>query len=262
MSVIRFSLSIAHTPWIESRRTNLARMLLDLLPLSKDIPYLEHNTDYRGNPWKDVKHRWALRAWRWHLEQDVTHCVLLSDDLAIMPGFFTVLENLVHAAPYHPIGLMSNHPEGPAMFDEGHHWYKTNSWLVGPGMVVPKPLLHMFVRWYEEWYPKLPKGKDAEGYQEFYHDDSSWNEWVTKYWGGYSLHPLPAPIEHTLGLGRSHDPSPFPAYAAESISWRRAWHKNPETFSELPKHVGEQMRSPGWWFGADESPMKNIPGVK
>ena len=35
--MIRFSLSIDHTPWIPERKQNLARMLLDLLPLSKRV---------------------------------------------------------------------------------------------------------------------------------------------------------------------------------------------------------------------------------
>jgi hypothetical protein len=255
--VIRFSLSVAHTPWIPARVDNLREMLMSLTPLSKGIPYFEHSTDYRGQPWKDIKHLWALKAWRWHLEQDVTHCVLLSDDLAVVPQFFTVLESMVHSAPYHPIGLMSNHPAAPQLFDDGHRWYKTNSWLVGPGIVMPRDLLRKAVAWYEDWYQKLPTGKDEYGYRDFMHDDSSLNEFVTRH-GLYSLHPIPAPIEHRITLGRSHDAAPFPRYAAESISWRRVWHRNPDTYSELPRSVGEAMVEPAYWFGADEAPMMAV----
>lgn len=260
--MIRFSLSVAHTPWVPARVDNLREMLMNILPLATRIPYLCHDVDLRGQDWISAKYEWALHAWRWHLDQDSTHCILLSDDLALCPDFMKVLESMVHSAPFHPIGLMSNHPDAPRLFDEGHHWYKTNSWLVGPGIIMPRQLLASFVDWYRGWYHKLPRGKDEEGYQEWYHDDSSINEWVTKEWCGYSLHPVPAPIEHQLRLGRTHDAKPFPPYAAESISWRRAWHKNPDSFSELPRSVAYTMRDPSYWFGADEAPMLKLPGVK
>ena len=257
--MIRFSLSVSHTPWIEARRANLSRMLLDLLPLSKDIPYFCHNKDYRGRPWEDVKQEWAMTAWQWHIKQDVTHCVLLSDDLNVMPNFFKVLDSMVSSAKHQPIGLMSNHPDGPALFEDGHHWYKTDSWLVGPAMCIPRDLLARVVDWYPGFMAGCPTGKDEYGYREFFHDDSAINEFVTRF-GPYSLHPLPAPIEHNLTLGRSHDAKPFPPHAAEWISWRRVWHENPgrEKFTELPMHVGEQMQAPGMWFGAEEAPMMRV----
>ena len=258
--MIKFSLSVANTPWIPARVDNLRQMLMTLTPLARSIPYLCHDTDYRGKPWEAVKKEWALTAWKWHLKQDVSHCVLMSDDLSIMPDFWDVLGNMVHSASNVPIGLMSNHPDGPALFDAGHHWYKCNSWLVGPAICIPRNLLAQFVIWYESWLDTLPTGKDEEGYREFYHDDSSLNEWVSKKLGAFSLHPLPAPIEHNLHLGRSHDAKPFPKHAAEWISWKRVWHSNPERdrFSELPRHVAEQMNSPGWWFGANEAPMLKV----
>lgn len=255
-----FSLSIAHTPWIPERRQNIARMLMDLLPLSRGIPYLQHDKDYRGAPWVDIKHLWALEAWTWHIKQGADHCVMLSDDLAIMPGFWDCLDAMVSKASNVPIGLMSNHPDGPALYEGGYHWYRCNSWLVGPAIVMPRDLLERFVSWYVDWYPKLPRGKDAEGYQEWYHDDSSLNEWISKVMRGCSLHPLPAPIEHQLRIGRSHDVNAFPKHAAEWISWKRIWHDNPrrDVFSELPREVADGMQSPDWWAGANASPMLEV----
>jgi hypothetical protein len=258
-----FSLSIDHTPWIPARRERLARMLLDLLPLSNRIPYLLHDTDYRGKPWADVKHEWALAKWRWHLQQDVTHCILLSDDLAIMPHFWEVVGSMVEACPASPIGLMSNHPDGPKLFDAGHSWYACSAWLVGPGIIFPRDLLARFVAWYEDWYFKLPTGHDLYGYREWFHDDSSMNEWITRELEGCSVHPLPSPIEHQLGIGRSHDAAPFPEHAAEWISWRRIWHENPgrALFSELPKDTIAAMRTKGWWKQR-EAPVLKLPGVE
>jgi hypothetical protein len=251
-----FSLSIDHTPWIQARRENLARMLLDLLPLSSRVPYFNHDTKYEGK-WVDVKHEWAIAKWRWHIGQDVTHCIMLSDDLAIAPHFWDIVSGMVDAAPHDAIGLMSNHPKGPSLLADGTHWYRCNSWLVGPGIIMPRNMLVQFVAWYESWYFTLPTGRDVQGYRDWYHDDSSVNEWLTRV-GRWSLHPLPAPIEHQLSLGRSHDAAPFPKYAAESISWKREWHDNPRTFSELPRDVAEGMRAPEWWAKAGDAPMLEV----
>jgi hypothetical protein len=250
-----FSVSIAHAPWKPERVECLREMLHELAPLSRGVPYLCHDTDYRGRPWAEVKVDWALKAWRWHLAHDATHCLLMSDDLALAPDFWSILEAMVSEAPHAPIGLMSNHPDGPRVFDSGQHWYRTRSWLVGPAIVIPHADLEKFVPWYERWYPTLPPG-DLYGQQGFFHDDSSLNEWVSRT-GRYSLHPLPAPIEHRLGLGRSHDAQPFPKHAAEWISWRRVWHANPgrETFSELPRIVQAQMTERPFWWGEQDAPM-------
>lgn len=252
-----FSLSIDHTPWIPARRENLARMLIDLLPLSHRVPYFNHDTRYEGK-WADVKHEWALAKWRWHVKQDVTHCIMLSDDLAVAPHFWDIVGAMVDAASNVPIGLMSNHPRGPKLYEAGTHWYRCNAWLVGPGIIMPKWCLERVLEWYPSWYGALPKGRDAEGYQEWYHDDSSLNHWITHVLHGCSLHPLPAPIEHQLSLGRSHDMAPFPKYAAEAISYKRVWHDNPRTFSELPREVAEGMRSPEWWAGANDAQMLEV----
>lgn len=257
-----FSLTIDHCPWIPERRANVARMLLDLLPLSNRIPYWLHDVDYDGKRrgWASVKHEWALAKWRWHTCQDVTHCVMLSDDLAIMPRFWDALGEMVSAAPHDAIGLMSNHPDVPRMLDDGVHWYRCDSWLVGPAIVMPRNMLRAFVDWYERWYFDLPTGRDEEGYREWYHDDSSINEWLTKVVKLGSLHPVPAPIEHILGLGRSHDLTAFPLHAAEWASWRRVWHANPrrDVFSELGRDVAEGMREPAWWAGLDECPKLEV----
>lgn len=255
-----FSLSIDHTPWIASRRENLASMLMDLLPLANGIPYLCNDDDYREFPWRDIKDTWALKKWRWHVAQPVDHCVMLSDDLIVAPRFWDVLLGMVNAAANIPIGLMSNHPDGPRMFDEGKHWYRCSSWLVGPGIIMPRDMLAEFVGWYESWYPTLPRGRDEEGYQDWYHDDSSINEWASTVKRCGSLHPVPAPIEHQLYLGRTHDPAPFPKHAAEWISWKRVWHANPERdrFSELPRDVAEKMAGDAWWKNANEAPMLRV----
>lgn len=249
-----FSISIAHTPWKPERREALSLMREALTPLPPDAIFFVHDTDYRGKPWNDIKHEWALACWRWHLDAGATHCLMMSDDLTIMPGFWEVMQRMVESVSGAPIGCMSNHPKGPKLLQGGTHWYRTQSWLVGPCIVMPRKLLAEFVQWYEKWYPKLPKGEDSEGHQEFYHDDSSINEWVGKT-GRYSYHPLPAPIEHRLELGRTHDVNPFPPEAAEAVSWRRRWLPGRE-YQALDPVVPMLMQSPEWW--RTEAPFLHV----
>lgn len=207
-----------------------------MTPRPHDSVFKVIDTDYRGKPWVEVKHLWALETWRWHLYQNRDHCLMMSDDLFIMPGFWNVLEQMVAQVAYSPIGCMSNHPKAAKLLSEGVHWYRTRAWLVGPCIIMPRTLLAEFVAWYEDWYPALPKGQDAEGYQEWYHDDSSINEWLGKT-ERYAYHPVPAPIEHRLELGRTHDLNPFPEDAREAVSWRR------NAFGD----VSGAMHSVEWW---------------
>lgn len=235
-----FSLSIDHTPWKPERVECLAEMLRELKPAPG--PVWIHDTDYRGRPWEEVKEQWALSKWRWHLSTDATHHVMMSDDLSIMPGFWRAVEGMVAAAPDSAIGCMSNHPDGPSLMAKGIHWYRCCAWLVGPCIIMPRTLLAPFVDWYPRFMATLHEGPN-EHEKGFYHDDSSINEWLGRL-GRTSIHPLPAPIEHRLEIGRSHDANPFPAYAAESVSWRAV---NPA-----------DMTDPKWWANPSSAPLLRV----
>jgi hypothetical protein len=234
---LKLSISIDHTPWRPERRENLKRMLE---VMQRNVTILD--TDYRGKPWEDVKQAWALEKWRYHLATDATHHLMLSDDLALMPQFVQVVEAMISMAPEHAIGLMSNHPMGPRLLERGHHWYRCRSWLVGPAILMPRAWLEPFVEWYEPFMASLPPG-NAYGQRGFFHDDSSINEWISRH-NRTSLHPLPAPIEHQLELGRTHDSNPFPKYACEAISWRCLDYT--------------RMLSPEWWADPDNSRLLEV----
>lgn len=237
-----FSLSISHTPWHPERVEALAHMRRRLEPTPGR--FFIHDADYRGQPWAEVKHEWALAAWRWHLDAGESHCILMSDDLHIAPGFWDIMHAMVAEVPDQAIGCMSNHPKAPGLLAKGVHWYRTRAWLVGPCILMPRDLLSRFVRWYEAWYPGLPRGRDTEGFQEFYHDDSSINEWLSQT-GRDAYHPIPAPIEHRLEIGRSGNLQPFPEYAKESVSWRSL------------QEVSQFMAQPEWW--RTEKPFLHVP---
>lgn len=191
-------------------------MLCELLPLSAGIPFWLHDTDYRDLDWQDEgKVRWALAQWKWALAQDATHHLFMTDDLDIMPEhFWKALGAMVAQKPDVPIGLLSNHPRAPELYLNGHQWYRTNSWLVGPAYVLPHELLAEFVADFE----RKPWGSHTTvGTQQWANDDSSINEWITKT-GRECWHPLPTIIEHrhdiasTTGHGDK--------YSRERISWR------------------------------------------
>ena len=244
-----FSLSIAHCPWIDVRAANLETMKLALASPPEGTAMWIHDRDFRGRPWIDVKHEWALDCWRWHLRAGKDHCIMMSDDLAIMPHFWDAVTQMVEARPEVPMGLMSNHPKAYPLLQAGLHWYRTRAWVVGPCILMPRPILEAFVTWYEKWYWELPTGKDEHGYREAAHDDSSINEFIFRA-QGFAYHPIPAPIEHRLELGRSHDDKDFPEEAGESVSWQRRWITTNglrTAYEMLPKQMVDWMCEREYW---------------
>lgn len=254
------SLVVNHAPWRPERVAALAAMMPELLAIDPERVFV-HDTDYRGGGnWQAAKVRWALAQWTWSLRQPTTHHVFVTDDLHLAPGFVAALVAMVTAHPDVPIGLISNHPRGPELFDAGHHGYRTNAWIVGPAYVMPHQALVDFVRWFQS----LPSG-DATmpGTQAYRNDDSSINEWVTNGGGGGEVwHPLPTIVEHrgdlasTVGHGDRH--------SRERISWRErrtvkddgerwAWVSTPWAGPSIA-----ELASSYFWRG--EAPMLSVGG--
>lgn len=256
-----FSLVVNHAPWKPERVQAKGCMLLELLPLSRRVPFFLHDTDYRGRDWQDDgKVAWALAQWRWSAKQATTHHVFLTDDLALAPRWWEVLGAMVEAAPASPIGLLSNHPRAPDLIVEGWKWYATNSWLVGPAYVLPHELLVAFLAWFEA----LPDGPHTvKGTKAYANDDSSINEWITVHGPGRTLHPLPTIIEHrtdlesTVGHGDE--------YSRERVSWRRVGFLDEHEFvltHEQQLDDVEQMAHAEWWNekgGAQAAPLLLLP---
>lgn len=260
------AICINHTPWRPERVMALGAMLRELgIGLSHRhtasidrMPFLLNDVDYRARDWQDAKVEWALTQWRWaaqHTETD-GHCLFMTDDLHLAPGFLNILGAMIEAHPDTPIGLLSNHPEGPAHFlQSGFHGYRTNSWLVGPAYVLPRRCLVDFLA----WFSALPDGR-APGCKGYANDDSSINEWVTKV-GRTTWHPIPTIIEHRADLASTVGHGD--RYSRERLSWRArryidelgsgdfAWAFEPQFLSLA------RMTFPDFW--SNDGPLLALP---
>lgn len=217
-----FSLLANHAPFgPQARKDTLRRMLVELTPLARGLPFWLHDTDYRnggaadleqpGNP-KPRNVDFTIAQWRWAAAQDTTHHLFVTDDLELAPMFIDVLEAMAAAVPDGIIGLLSNHPSAPALAGE-RRWYCTNSWVVGPCYVVPHRHMLAALAWAER------AGAKDHGWS----DDATLNEWITFHGPGRAYHPIPTPIEHLRVL-----PSTWAhtghgdEYSHERVSWRGA----------------------------------------
>ncbi len=250
-----FSLCISHTPWVQDRLNAFDAMLgaLWLAPAPgvrvSPCPFLLNNTDYRGTDWQVSKVAWALAQWRWSAAQGVTHHVFMTDDLHIAPRFWEILSAMCLHTGELPIGLLSNHPKGPALRrDTGAHWYRTQSWLVGPAYVLPHAFLVGFLAWFESL---------SFDEQKYRNDDSSANEYVSQI-GSYACHPLPTIIEHrgdidsTVGHGDK--------YSRERLSWRQEQWPDPVDGWQrvsVPTSI-EDMCNDRFWRDATSAPVLTV----
>lgn len=248
---------INHTPWVGRRREALGAMLAEFPSYQPNLRI--HDTDYRGRPWQAAKVDWALYQWEWAASQPTTHHLFMTDDLNLAPGFTTILEAMISAHPEDAIGLLSNHPKGPALAAQGCSGYYTNSWLVGPAYVLPKEMLVRFLAWFKT----LPDGPyTTPGTKAYRNDDSSFNEWSTHGGGpGRVWHPLPTIVEHrgdivsTVGHGDR--------YSRERISWRQIQHPVEGEAGIRWRQIARtedlhDMRSPEFWMG--HHPMLAVGG--
>jgi len=254
-----FSLVVNHTPWRPERVAALRAMRASgLLDVRR---FLINDRDWRGTDWQDSKVQWALDQWEYSLGwKDATHHVFVTDDLNLAPGFWGLLEEMVLARPEAILGLLSNHPRAPELAAAGVHWYRTNSWIVGPAYVVPRLHLMKFV----PWFRSLPDGR-APGAKGYANDDSTLNEWVSRFGPGEAWHPVPTIIEHrgdlesTVGHGDE--------YSRERVSWRSvqtaAVKGDRITWTTEAVDRLEEMNRPDFWAVRDvdrDAPMLRVGG--
>lgn len=265
------SLVVNHTPWIPERVSALEHMRfqltlgLDGLALGDwddDTerypvigPWMLNDTDYRGTEWQQSKVKWALDQWHRALDTKASHHLFMTDDLYIAPQFWNVLNAMLLAQPDKAIGLLSNHPQGPELVAKGIHWYRCNSWIVGPAYVLPRALLERFVAWFE----KLPDGPHTvEGTKAYRNDDSSLNEWITRHGPGESWHPLPTIVEHRRDLASvvGHGDQ----FSHERVSWRemRAYVAGNGWTDWTCAFDLDAMTNPEWW--KTDAPMLGVGG--
>ena len=236
-----FSLVLNHAPHRADRVANLARMLEALGPMPG--PFLL-NDDPDLKPAGPTKVSWALRQWEWSCAQPVTHCVFMSDDLNIVSEvFWQVLSAMVIARPSVPMGLLANHPRSVSLALRGVQGYYTNSWLVGPCMVIPKVHLLRFLAWFKA----LPADEQGK-----LNDDSTLNRWNTEQGPGEAWHPLPTVVEHRGDIATTWVSGD--QYSRERVSWRemRTCHQGDGRWDwRSVQHGWELSRlvSPAFWLG-------------
>jgi hypothetical protein len=244
-----FSLVVNHAPWARERLATALYLFAESIGYAKAA--LLHDTDYRdGGP--SAKCRpvlFTVNQWNWSAQQRVTHHVFMTDDLDLAPGFWKILEAMVMAAPEDVIGLLSNHPESPRLLQEGWHWYRTNSWVVGPCYVVPHVAMVDLADWAERRWP-------AETWDKLgWADDSELNHWVSTRGRKQALHPLPTPIEHKREISTWGHTGHGDDFSHERVSWR-------ESGAVLAGIAGLAV---GYWLDKggpqdpQESPMMGLP---
>lgn len=216
--------------------------------------------DYADRPWQEFKTVIALRQWEWAASTGCDHHLFMTDDLNLCPRFPEALGALLSVAPRECIGLLSNHPRATSLAADGRRWYRCNSWIVGPAYVLPHADLVEFIAWRKA----LPLG-DREGCADWYNDDSSINEWITRT-GRSSLHPLPTLIEHRADMASlvGHGDR----FSRERVSWRAM--RTTEAVGDGFRWVSEEvaydparLASPDFWLahgGPSEAPMLKVGG--
>lgn len=212
-------------------------------------------------PWAEFKTHLAQKQWEWSLAQgaEFGFHVFLTDDLNVYPMFWEVLEAMLEGAGRPAaVGLLSNHPRGPALYRAGVHAYRTNSWLVGPAYVLSTRFLAESLAAYRA----LPEM--GEKSRQWFNDDSWLNEWNTFQGPKEAWHPLPTIIEHrfdvpsTVGHGDR--------YSRERVSWREErrvvddgetgfqWASRPlYPYPHEQERLADLMLRPSFWSG--EAPM-------
>ena len=181
-------------------------------------------------------------------QQDVSHCVLMSDDLSIMPDARMCSEALVHSASNGADYFVEVSPGQSSMTLATTGW--CNSWLI------VRPSASLLSCSLSSSYgtsrgsDTLPTGYDEEGYREAYHGDSKCSTSKTRNRLAHIF--FSTPIE--LYLGRSHDARLIPrecrgvdlpgsAFGTPTLST--------DAFQRTAfKMITEQVSSPGWWFSA------------
>lgn len=258
----KFTCAILHKSTPE-RQTALLQMLdaLDITERSGQVVgKIFADPKPEGMEWAEFKTHLAQAQWEWALSQgaEYTHHLFLTDDLSIHPAFWDVLDAMVTGSGARALGLLSNHPKGPALYASGVHAYRCNSWLVGPAYCLTTGFLAGAL----DKYRQLPE--TGEKSRQWFNDDSWLNEYNTLYGGGgESWHPLPTIIEHrfdvesTVGHGDR--------YSRERVSWREErkvvddgenwqWASKPlYQFGHETERLEELMLRPEFWAG--EAPM-------
>jgi Methyltransferase domain len=199
--------------------------------------------------WHDRVLRWSagLGSWQhgWHAHptdprmlpdpgvapEDTTHCVFLQDDLLLMPRFLEVLTALVTARPDDAIGLLHVRPQAARLQAEGYRWFASMPYIMGPGYVLPRPLLREYYAWRngQTWLT-------INGHS----DASLLNEFLFRT-GRSSLHPIPSPCVHD----RSIVPTAIVPPASSQTTTPSTWSAQASSAGDVS--ALDAMTDPDYW---------------
>jgi hypothetical protein len=176
------SIAIQHTPSRAERRFWTGVMIRQLQDEKPSVPVSVIEDTRLEGCWPT--HRRALEAAR-----DVSHHVVLQDDLGLCRDFIASVKEVIKARPGNLIALYTN---SPAVFRARS---RRESWVeyaggYGPAMIWPRYLIKEFLEW-----------QDAHISGKFEFDDVRVSMWLIKT-SRKAFATVPSLVEH-LGCGRS-----------------------------------------------------------
>ncbi len=217
---MRFSLAIAHTPWVPERAASMKRLQDSLNDARDDMAY-EVFSD------KEPNHVWSGKMWTWAASQEgVDWCVFLQDDAVVSPDFFARLEEIVKRSGEDVIGLQVAHPAAVGLAAEGEEGFTTTDALVGVGYAVNKEALKEFL----QWRAGLPQ-ETLEAITE----DSLMGLWCAI--NGLKIyHPIPTIVDHDTTLTSTYDNGSH-VNRRSRVRWDTPFQAAPHSAQRVP-HMG------------------------
>lgn len=137
--MIELSIAIQHTPSRVDRRKWVQAMLNQLRIENPNIPIvLVEDTQHKGC-WPT--YRRALEA-----AGDVSHHLVLQDDLGLCKDFIQSVKEVIRARPDNLIALYTNSASVLMARDRGESWIE-KAGACGPSVIWPTPLIAEFLQW-------------------------------------------------------------------------------------------------------------------
>lgn len=227
------TVSALHAPWLPGRSESFAAI--------QEI--LEGRCDPIQEKAPTPVLCWSLFAtasWR-----QGSHSAFFDDDVMLAPRSFDIMQAMVTAVPDKIIGLEAVSPYACSLHLTKNNWYRTKSWLVGRGYILPEEDLEDWRIWLlREWRRLATKGCD-----------SIMNEWISET-GREVWHPLPTIVDSATGILPSAlggVPPIEPDYVGEL--------RSPCRWNTVGIQVTvDEMCNPDFWAPRDNVPLVEVGG--